>query len=152
MAAAEVALPQLSSEPAELATNAPAPAPVSLQAPSQAAPPPTIALRFLFANERARLDLEVAESLSVPELKSLLLAAWPADLERTTVPATASQVNLLAFGKFCADTSSLGRLPKFDWPTPIQVFVAAGPIGSSPARSTPAGGAESAAAGCCTVS
>lgn len=60
-------------------------------APEAAAAAPPLILRFLFANERARLEMEVPETCSVPELKARLLAAWPEGLERTPTRACAGR-------------------------------------------------------------
>ncbi len=127
------------------------PLPPVLTPPPPPPPPTTLVLRFLFANEAARVELEVPDTTTVPDLKTLLLTAWPDGLQRTTkrarprgapsprrhrgrtpsahcplactrralAAAVASQLQLLAFGKFCADSSSLTRLPRFDWPTPV---------------------------------
>ena len=75
MAAAAAVAPECAADTAgSLQASAGADAPT-------AAPP--LVLRFLFANERARLEMEVPETCTVPELKARLLAAWPEDLERT---------------------------------------------------------------------
>jgi hypothetical protein len=60
------------------------PPPPVLTPPPPPPPPTTLVLRFLFANEAARVELEVPDTTTVPDLKTLLLTAWPDGLQRTT--------------------------------------------------------------------